>query len=53
MAFFTKERATEFAKRLEQLLEEEFQRDHGDDGLEYALSYTFFPVYGAVKEEEE
>jgi DNA-binding transcriptional ArsR family regulator len=53
LAFFTKERATEFAERLKQLLEEEFQPNHGDDGLEYALSYTFFPVYGAVKEEEE
>lgn len=53
LASFTKERAAEFGKKLEQLLEESFDPEHGAEGVEYALSYTFFPVAGAVKEEGE
>jgi DNA-binding transcriptional ArsR family regulator len=52
LAFFSKERAQEFAQKLEKMLEEEFDPDHGKDGIEFAFSYTFFPVAGALEDTE-
>jgi DNA-binding transcriptional ArsR family regulator len=52
LAFFSKERAEEFAQKLEKLLEEEFDPDRGEDGIEFAFSYTFFPVAGTLVDGE-
>ena len=44
-------RTTALAK-LSELLEEEFHPDRGEEGVEYALSYVFFPVAGSVESVE-
>lgn len=52
LAYFTKERAEEFGQKLEKLLREEMGPDHGEEGIEFAFSWAFFPVAGALEDTE-
>ena len=45
-------RAAEFVRKLEELLDEGFHPDQGEEGVEFAFSYTFFPVAGALEDSE-
>lgn len=48
LAFFTIERAREFSKKLEELINEEFDQEEGEeDGAEYSFTFVFFPLAGA------
>ncbi len=49
LGFFTKERAEEFSQKLEELLREEMGPDQGEEGIEFAFSWAFFPVAGALE----
>jgi DNA-binding transcriptional ArsR family regulator len=50
IAYFTRERADAFGKKLEALIEETFDESHDEEGVEYAFSFTFFPVAGTTLE---
>lgn len=53
LGFFTKERAREFGEALEQLINEQFDSSEGNDGVEFAFSWVFFPVAGTDLGDEE
>lgn len=52
LGYFTKERAEDFGRKLEELLREEMGPDHGEEGVEFAFSWAFFPVAGALEDAE-
>lgn len=52
VAFLDRERAEAFRDKLEKLIEEEFDGDVAD-GVEFGLSYVFFPLAGAPEDQAE
>lgn len=48
LSFFTLEEAREFSKKLQEFIEEEFDRDQEPPGRdEYSFTYVFFPIAGS------
>jgi len=47
VGFFTREQAEQFADRLRQFVEDEFDPHDRGEGTEYGLTYVFFPLAGA------
>lgn len=53
LGFFTREEAKAFGEKLEQFIEEEFDRDaRPSDGDEYSFTYVFFPIAGSGDSEQ-
>lgn len=46
ITFFTEEEAGEFAEKLYEFIEEEFDEDEPREGKEYGLTFVFFPLAG-------
>lgn len=50
VGFFTREQAEQFADKLRQFIEDEFDPHDRSDGDEYGLTFVFFPLAGAHSE---
>lgn len=54
LGFFSREQAERFSKKLQELIEEEFdQEEDRTDGDEYSLTYVFFPIAGSAQGDGE
>jgi DNA-binding transcriptional ArsR family regulator len=49
VAFMDRERAEAFRDKLEKLIEEEFDANESTEGIEFGLSYVFFPLAGSAE----